>query len=92
MTNSNYGNYIDFSMRFCFTSTRQLTDFELGQLHKALQAALAQQDGPADQLLDALREQVDELDCNPDHYEALGPFVLSNGYPIHDELLSQEEP
>ena len=84
-----FRNYIEFSTAFSFTSSRQLTNHELGQLHKALQVALSQQDGPADQLLDALREQVDELYCDPDNFEGLGPSTFSNGYPIDDQLSSE---
>ena len=85
-----YQNTLDFSMCFTFTSERRLNDFELGALHKALQSALSQEGGPADQLQDALQEQVADLNCGPDNFETLGPAVLGNGYPINDALSSDK--
>lgn len=82
-----YLNTIDFSMRFQFTSERRLSDFELRSLHQALQSAMAQQDGPAEVLLDALREQVADLDCEPDSFEASGP-LMREGRPVNDKLAS----
>ena len=37
-------NSLEFSALFRFTTNRQLTDWELGNLHKALCSALSQQD------------------------------------------------
>lgn len=89
MSETFYENRIDFSMQLVFTSNRRLTEDELLALHKGLQGALAQQDGPAEQLLDALREQVEDLDCDPQDWEGLGPQMM-NDRPVTDQLVSKE--
>ena len=57
-----YQNRIEISALFCFTSNRKLSEDELIALRKALDLAMA--NGPADELLEALREQL------PDGIEA----------------------
>ena len=84
-----FHNTVEISACFTFTSGRRLSDFELRALHQALQSALGQQDGPAEQLLDALREKLYEMDCDPDNFSALGPLV-KDGHPVNDTLTSEE--
>lgn len=64
-----YQNRIEISALFCFTSNRQLSEAELIALRKALDAAMG--NGPADELLEALREQLPE-DIDADDFCGLG--------------------
>lgn len=58
-----YQNRIEISALFCFTSNRKLSEEELIALRKALDSAMA--NGPADELLEALREQLpDGIDAD----------------------------
>ena len=64
-----YQNRIEVSALFCFTSNRELSNGELLALRRALDSAMA--NGPADELLEALREQLPD-DIDADDFSSLG--------------------
>lgn len=72
-----YLNRVSITFDAEFTTNHQLSDVRLKELYEALQSALS--GDCAEQMLDALREQVDE-DEEPDYWGGFVPNPTATAY------------